>query len=60
MLLQQRADSKYHSVGLWTNTCRYSPDRMNRDRLWSKYNRYYQVPIVPQKHAQNEKHFPNQ
>src|SRR3990167_9474353 len=32
LLLQQRADSKYHAAGLWTNTCCSHP-RLHEDIL---------------------------
>lgn len=34
MLLQQRADSKYHSAGLWTNTCCSHP-RFGEEISWA-------------------------
>ena len=34
LLLQQRADSKYHSAGLWTNTCCSHP-RFGEEIYWA-------------------------
>ena len=34
LLLQERAEEKYHSGGLWTNTC-YSRPRYGEEILWA-------------------------
>ncbi|MCX6186221.1 MAG: isopentenyl-diphosphate Delta-isomerase [Bacteroidetes bacterium] len=41
LLLQQRADEKYHSAGLWTNTCCSHP-RYGEDISWAVERRLMQ------------------
>lgn len=41
ILLQKRADSKYHSAGLWTNTCCSHP-RPGEDSLQAAKRRLYE------------------
>jgi isopentenyl-diphosphate delta-isomerase len=65
LLLQQRALNKYHSPGLWTNTCCSHP-RMQEDvleagqrRLQEELNIHIRTPLKHLGYFRYHAHFPN-